>query len=139
MKIERSGLIPCFINDSGELEMMFMKPSNPLYGGDRYQIAKGKIEVGESALETAIRESHEELGLRHDNICHTFYCGNFLGRTEIFAAIIYNKEDFDDFQPDETESVRWMTMSEFADIGRDIHIDVVECVVKEINSMHAAT
>ena len=135
-KIERAGLVPCYINDDGELEMMFMKPSDPTYGGSDYQIAKGKIEVGESEMETAIREAREELGLKLDNISHTFYCGKFLGRTYIFASIVNSKENFDPFMEDETESVTWMTMEQFAKEGRDIHIDVVACVVKEINDMH---
>lgn len=136
MKIERAGLIPCFINADGDVEMMFMKPSDPQYGGSDYQIAKGKIEVGESQMETAIREAHEELGLKQDNIIHTFYCGKFLGRTYIFASIVNNKEDFDPFMEDETESVIWMTMDRFAKEGRDIHIDVVKCVYDEICEMH---
>ncbi len=134
MKIERSGLIPFHVED-GQIKMMFMQPSDPLYGGPDFQIAKGKIEVGESELETAIRESNEELGLRQDNILHTFYCGKFLGRTHVFAAIVQNKEDFDDFD-NETGAVKWMTLAEFLYSGRDIHHDVVQAAYDEIVGVH---
>lgn len=136
MKIERSGLIPFHTDDNGEMKMMFMQPSDPLYGGPDFQIAKGKIEVGESELETAIRESNEELGLRQDNILHTFYCGKFLGRTHVFAAIVKNKEDFDDFD-NETGAVSWMTLREFWDVGRDIHREVVQAAHKEITEVQS--
>ena len=109
----------------------------PLYGGEEFQIAKGKIEVGESELETAIRESGEELGLRRENILSTFYCGKFLGRTHIFASIVKSKEAFNDFD-DETGAVAWMSPEEFDRVGRDIHKDVVKCAIDEIHSHHAA-
>lgn len=135
MKIERSGMVPCYINENMQIEMMFMKPADPLYGGSDYQIAKGKIEVGESPLETAIRESHEELGLTQRNIIDTFYCGKFLGRTYIFAALVKSKDDFDPYHEDETASVTWMTLDEFEQCGRDIHREVIDCVCKDVLSL----
>lgn len=135
MKIERSGMVPCYINKDMQLEMLFMKPADPQYGGSDYQIAKGKIEVGESPLETAVRESHEELGLTQDNTINTYYCGKFLGRTYIFAALVKSKDEFDPYQVDETASVKWMTLDEFLECGRDIHQEVIECVCKELQSI----
>lgn len=41
-----------------------MIPSNPIYGGDKMQIAKGNYEQNDHILaESAIREAEEELGL----------------------------------------------------------------------------
>ena len=132
MKIERAGLIPFYITDDGQYEMMFMLPSDPMYGGSEFQIAKGKIEIGESELETAIRESSEELGLRYTNLSDTLYCGKFLGRTHIFAGIVTSKEDFGDFDF-ETSAVMWMSPNKFDEIGRELHKDVVKCAIDVIN------
>jgi hypothetical protein len=46
----RAGTIPYIIED-GEVKMMFMRPSNSEYGGDAFQLAKGKVEDGESNYE----------------------------------------------------------------------------------------
>ena len=59
--VYRAGTIP-YVNEGGEIKMMFMIPSNSEYGGDQAQIAKGKVEDGETTEFAAIREAKEELG-----------------------------------------------------------------------------
>lgn len=123
-KIYRAGVIPVYVNESGELEMLFMKPADTRYGGSDYQIAKGRIEVNETPFETAMREAEEELGLKDHNILEIIECGKWLGRTYIYVAIVEDKEDFGEFHF-ETESTKWFTVDEFMKEGRDIHRDVV--------------
>lgn len=123
-KIYRAGLLPYCTNDSGDIEFLFMKPADPQYGGDQFQIAKGKIEEGESDKEAAVREASEELGLLTDNIVKVFKLGVFLGRTTLFVARIRDRGRFN--TPHfETGETKWMTAIEFCKMGRSIHIPIV--------------
>jgi len=129
-KIYRAGVIPFYVAD-GEIKMMFMKPSNPKFGGDYFQIAKGKQEQGETDKETAFREAGEELGLFSGNILHKYDLGNFLGRTRIYLAEIKDPDMFGD--PDEeTGAVEWMSPEEFAKSGRELHRPVIKAAVRWI-------
>jgi 8-oxo-dGTP pyrophosphatase MutT (NUDIX family) len=83
--IYRAGTIP-YIVDNNEILMMFMKPSNVEYGGDRFQIAKGRIEDGEDTKTAALREAREELGMFLSNIVSTEELGVFMGRTTVYIA-----------------------------------------------------
>ena len=129
-KIYRSGVIPYYIKE-GELKMLFMKPSNPKFGGETFQIAKGKHEEGESSLETGLREAGEELGLFSGNVIHTDEIGEFMGRTTIFVSEITDPDKFGD-PCDETGEVKWMTPEEFQKEGRDLHKPVVKAAVRHI-------
>lgn len=129
-KIDRSGVIPYIIED-GQIKLMFMRPSNAKFGGDTFQIAKGKHEKGESPLEAGLREAGEELGLFTGNILETHDLGTFLGRTSVHVVKINDKEMFGD-PCDETEEVAWLTPDEFYAIGRDLHKPVVKAAVRLI-------
>lgn len=127
-KIWRAGLVPYYINEVGQVEMLFMIPSDQTYGGSAPQIAKGRIEEGEDEKETAIREAKEELGLIQGNIDgEVDYLGVHLGRTHMYACRVYSKDLFGVYSF-ETESTQWMTEDEFRQEGRDIHRDVVHLV-----------
>lgn len=132
-KIYRAGIVP-FIVEEGIPKMLFMRPSNPEYGSDTFQIAKGKMEDGETTLETAIREGKEELGLFAGNIVETHNLGNFLGRTTIYLAKIKDIDMFGD-PHFETKETKWMTAEEFQAEGRDIHKPVVKAVVRFIQNL----
>jgi len=76
-KIYRAGLIP-YIVENNEIMMLFMKPSDSKYGGNLFQIAKGKLEKDESFEQAAIREAGEELGFTKLNMANSIYdLGNF--------------------------------------------------------------
>lgn len=129
-KIYRAGVIPYYVEEN-EIKMMFMKPSNPKFGGKCFQVAKGKKEDGESDKETAFREASEELGLFNGNVIHKHDLGNFLGRTRIYLAEIEDPNMFGD--PDsETGEVTWMTPDAFAGIGRELHRPVVKAAKRWI-------
>ena len=51
--VKRAGVIPYRFNDKGEIEVYCMVPSDPAYGGTSPQLAKGKIERGDSVIDTA--------------------------------------------------------------------------------------
>lgn len=129
-KVDRSGVIP-YIIEEGQIKMLFMRPSDPKFGGDEFQIAKGKHEEGESAIEAGLREAGEELGLFTGNISESFDLGRFLGRTTITIAKIKDKTLFGD-PCFETKEVRWMTAFEFDTEGRELHRPVVRAAVRMI-------
>ncbi|MEM4258058.1 MAG: NUDIX hydrolase [Candidatus Thermoplasmatota archaeon] len=135
--IFRAAVIPYYIED-GVVKMLFMKPSNTFYGGDAFQIAKGRIEDDETAEQTAIREGYEELGLRPDNTLSFVNFGVFLGRTTFFLAKVADKNRFD--TPHfETAETRWMTCEEFQRKGRDIHRAVVMSAMNLIELLEGMT
>lgn len=130
-KIFRAGLIPLYIdpNNIDNSKMMFMVPSDTLYGGSDPQIAKGQIENGESAEEAALREAGEELGLRNSNIVRLFDCGSWLGRTHLFVAVVETDDPAQfDVPHFETRSVHWLTKAQFNESGRELHRSVVDNV-----------
>jgi len=129
-KIYRSGVLPYIIID-GEIQILFMRPSDPKFGGDSFQMAKGKHEEGESALETAMREGQEELGLFKDNIEQTYDLGVMLGRTSVFVAKIKDPNMFGD-PHFETKETKWMTPDMFYKWGRRLHVPVVKAAVRRI-------
>ena len=136
-KIYRAGVIPFYV-DEGTLKMLFMKPSEPKYGGDSFQIAKGKHEEGESSLETGLREAGEELGLFSGNVKNISEVGEFMGRTTVYVAEITDPDQFGD-PCDETGEVKWMTPAEFQKEGRDLHKPVVKAAVRCIKSIVSGT
>lgn len=141
-KVHRAGTIPYYVDEDEVVHMMFMKPSDPVFGGceeivehadgttstvfvSRYQLAKGKVEDGESYYDAAIRESKEELGLFVGNIEYTEFLGTFMGRTHVYVSKINDVDMFG--EPSfETESVVWMTLDEFLAEGRDLHKPTVQ-------------
>lgn len=132
-KRPRAGLIPYMFCDDGKIRYLMMVASNPIMGGPRPMISKGKIESGETAEVTAVREAEEELGLKRRN-CRGELRRIFHGRIElfsgaydltVFAVEIQDKYDFDKWC-DETEYTLWMTLEEFKEKGRKDHIRFVE-------------
>lgn len=129
-KVNRAGVIP-YIIEKGEIKMMFMKPSASKFGGDCFQIAKGKQEKDETKQEAALREASEEIGLFEGNIKELYDLGTFMGRTSIFVAKMKDKKMFGD--PNfETSEVKWMTAEQFDDIGRDLHKPIIKAAVRLI-------
>lgn len=123
-KAPRAGFIPYYIDD-GILYAMFMKPSDPKFGGDKFQIAKGKIDAGENAEFAGKREACEELGLKLDNLETSEYLGTFLGYTELYYGRIMDKDDFNPFHY-ETGETMWMDVNIFAKVGRGLHIPIIK-------------
>lgn len=130
-KVDRAGIIPYYINDDGSIKMMFMKPSDIRYGGDQFQIAKGKCEEGETTEQTALREGNEELGLFSGNVLRVKDLGVFLGRTTVFVCEVRNLEMFGD-TCDETEETIWWSLNEFEEKGRPLHVPVVKAAARWI-------
>lgn len=129
-KVYRAGVICYTITEVEEVEMLFMKPT-PIQaeyqpdGYDTFQIPKGRVEPGETKEQAALREAQEEVGLFRGNIIgEPHHLGTFLGRTDIYLCKIMDKDMFGE-PSNETEDVKWMTLSEFLDVGRTLHQPIV--------------
>lgn len=128
----KSGFIPYYVED-GQIEFMFMIPSDPKYGGDLPGIAKGGIDPGENLKEAGIREAEEELGLKKSNIkgktVKHVWTGKIKGSSDsyimsVFAGEVKSKKDFD--KPCyETKEIQWMTAEEFKRDGRKSQAKIV--------------
>lgn len=127
----RAGLIPYYVDQkSKQIKMMFMRPSATQYGGDQWQLAKGKIDPGEDAEQAAVREAQEELGLFKSNIDGLQFVGVFLKSISVYVCKVKDREMFG--QPSfETDETVWLTLDEFEDQGRPLHIPLV----RETHSM----
>lgn len=131
-KHARAGLIPYLFED-GECKFLMMVGSNPLYGGPRPMISKGKIESGENKLGAAIREAEEELGLRQSNMIGQpilladerviLRSGTY--ELTVYGVLIRDKWAFD-MWCDETEYTTWTTLENFRETGRRDHVKYVE-------------
>ena len=149
--IHRAGAIP-YIIENGEPLMMFMKPSNPEFGGSlvetihsdgtttsefvaKWQIAKGKIEESDETTQgAALREAKEEVGLFIGNVMLTEEVGVFMGRTTIFVVKVKDRDMFG--APGyETEDVAWLTENEFIAEGRTLHVPVVQACIRTIKKI----
>jgi len=121
----KAGVIPFYRDNKGTIHMYFMVPSDPHYGGNEPQIAKGNIEKGETPRVGAMREGYEELGLRRDNVSTIIDCGKSKNpEIHIFVAEIIDPENFD--KPHfETGSTHWLTWPKFKEKGRKLHTLIV--------------
>lgn len=84
--------------------------------------ASGMSDAGESELDTALREAHEELGVVLDpatcaRIASWVPRDGFWSRGAVFAAG-WPAESAVPFNPDDVEEVRWMTAGELAAAAR---------------------
>ena len=132
--IFRAGIIPFVVEADGTARYMFMKPSDPEFGGPDWQMAKGRVENDDDNFTTAIREGKEELGLKETNIIEVIELGVFLGRTCVFICQVHDKDDFDPFDS-ETGAVTWLTHEEFQAIGRKIHRHILVSAETYVNIM----
>lgn len=108
-KPERSGLIPYYI-EGDHVYVKVMKPSDPAYGGTEWQLAKGGIEPGLDPEANALKEAHEEVGLKPSNITRMFKL-LYKNHLHVYAAEVKDKDDFDEPHY-ETGAVNWIKLPE---------------------------
>lgn len=134
-KVYRAGMIVYRVNERNDIEMLFMRPSDPEYGTDTLQVPKGRVEEGETFEQAAIREAQEEVGLfRGAIIKGPEYLGNFLGRTQVYICKVKSDALFG--EPDfETAETRWLTLEQFVEEGRSLHRPIVQAAHRKICKM----
>lgn len=122
-KFYRAGFLPYRVINN-RIEFLLMKPSEARFGGDQFQIAKGKVEEGEDDLKAALREAYEELGLLEDNVSNIELVGNYLGRTAIFVGRVLDDTKF--IEPHfETAETTWMSLHDYELQGRELHLPII--------------
>lgn len=124
---KRSGIIPVYF-DCGRVFACCMIPSDPAFGGDKPQMAKGHIEDDLDPKENAIKEAQEELGLKLDNIYGVKYLGDYT-RISCYTCLVHDPEDFD--EPHwESEWAGWIditdSLNDIRDVQRDMFRDCLE-------------
>lgn len=129
-KLFRAGLLP-YVIENDRVKFLLMKPSDARFGGPEFQIAKGKIEQGETEEEAAVREAEEELGLIRSNIGPVEFLGNYLGRTSMFITEVKDRSKFNKPHFETSETV-WLSLPEFDIIGRKLHLHVIQEATRTI-------
>ena len=134
-KPARAGLIPYTFDSDGNPVFLLMVASNPKMGGPRPMISKGKIEGGESAMECALREAEEELGLLQRNMktgpIHlideyvTLRSGAY--DLSLYYCEISERWDFGPWD-DETYYTVWLSLDQARAEARRDHVRFLEMV-----------
>jgi 8-oxo-dGTP pyrophosphatase MutT (NUDIX family) len=148
MAKKRAGVVPFYVGDDDQIHMMFMRPSNPKFGGHEFQVAKGVVEEDEEYYEAALREGFEELGLQRSNIhAGRIYqlpgddtnpgSGCYLYTIKIYAVGVKSMDDAE-FAPfsHETGATTWMTLKEYQATGRELMSPIVEDVVALVENIN---
>lgn len=101
-KSNRAGVYPIYFDDEGKIHVKLFIPSDPKFGGSNMQMAKGGIDDGERSYDAALREGHEEIGLKRNNIksmkllTDTQMTGkNAHYKIYVFVAEVIDPYDFD--------------------------------------------
>ena len=136
-KEPRAGLIPYLRGTDGTLLYLMMVSSNPIFGGPRPMISKGKIENDEGTLRCAIREAEEELGLVDRNMRgvpfliedHRTVLKSGAYQLTVYAVEIFERWDFESWC-EETEYTVWVTLEDFRKDGRRDHVQYLEKLEK---------
>lgn len=139
--VQKAGIIPYQLVNS-EIQMMFMIPSDPNYGGSKPQIAKGFVDdTDKGSKAAAIREGGEELGLDMENVKYgkhsvfDVFKGTIMDEKE-YTFALYTCEIIDRSKFNtphfETGAVVWMTARQFMEIGKEKHKDLVKKTFVEV-------
>lgn len=133
-KVYRAGMIVYRMSENN-IEMLFMRPSDPEYGTDTLQVPKGRVEPGETNEQAAVREAQEEVGLFKGSIIKgPEELGTFLGRTSVYVCKVKSDALFG--EPDfETAETKWLTLEQFFDEGRTLHQPIVQAAYRKICKM----
>jgi 8-oxo-dGTP pyrophosphatase MutT (NUDIX family) len=141
--VKKAGFIPYFKKDENDFYMLFVKSSNPIYGGKDWMLVKGHIDEGETDFQAAMREAKEECGLKESNlIANTIQLGwkgilTNSRRSCPFSVYIGQVKDYEDFNSTDFEisEVRWMDNEEFQRFGTQRQKNIVSlCWEKIVNS-----
>lgn len=141
-RVIRAGIVP-FFYQYNTLVMYFMVPSNAKFGGPDPQIAKGVLDdITEEEERAALREGHEELGLKQSNIEEIFHAHTQKKETKkgwnkfsIFAAKIIDPCDFD-VPGFETEECIWINEHEVSDFVRKDQKILVYNTIRKIKNIN---
>jgi len=138
VNIEKVILLP-YYRDGDEIKMLFMKPSNPKYGGYSFQCCKGCIDEGYSSEQAVLKEAEEELGLTSDNIKNfDFLFYDYLNYNDgscsvvyVYTAEVIYPNNLIPFHY-ETGDIKWMNIKEVSEQLRFMQRSIVYRVYNRI-------
>lgn len=128
----RAGLLPYTIKDQ-KFYFAFMIPSDPKYGGDKPQISKGHVDVGENFLQAAIREAKEELGYVHKSNHRIKPVKGITGNIHWFYVKINSIDEFRN-PGIETKKVVWLDIGQSFKKIRSWQRPILSKVFQEIKN-----
>jgi 8-oxo-dGTP pyrophosphatase MutT (NUDIX family) len=119
-----------------EDKVLVCKSSNPLFGGPKFALCKGNVDLNESIQDAALREAEEELGLKLHNIVpetlqHLGTFKTFSYLLSVYTAQIRDPHDFND-PCWEIAETKWMTWNDFKSIGRDEHRPIINAFFQSL-------
>ena len=126
----RGALLP-YYRDTDGIRYLVQIPSDPKYGGTQWQLGKGKIDPGETAVQAAVREGFEELGIKYTNFKEEPKLFGIFKKVAVYIVEVIDCTDL--VTPGfETLKVSWLTNDEFQQVGRDIHRYIIDSVEKSL-------
>ena len=140
-KKARAGVYPVYTDESGQTYVYMMVPSDPAYGGSKPQMGKGGIDKGETAEQAALREGHEELGLRLDNIDKVYLLKQekITGLDAFYNLTVYVAEvkDKDNFDPHGYEAswTGWVEIEDAVQVSRTNQKHFVKMVAERYKNV----
>lgn len=114
--------------------------------GKLFSIPKGKIEIGESFYETAIRELYEETGVNFNNLkgMQVFQLKNrkYIKRNKILCSFLLYTETFEDsnisfenVNKNEISKVFWYKLNKIINL-KNIHITQKKAISEALNRIN---
>ncbi len=108
------------VNDAGELEFLWQKRSEKVdrYPGDYDISAGGHVNLGESLVEAAVREAHEEIGAEISADDLQFMIEAPFNRNRfawVYAVDWTGREESFRFNDEEVSEVKWVPYTEMAE------------------------
>ena len=149
----RAGAIPYHI-DKGEIKMLFFVPANS--DNDKFEISKGRVEIDDNAISTAIKECIEETGLPEENVenIELLSIEHIKKKEKEYDLYIYlievsnmklnepSNEPVDwakNVRISETKKVAWLTQEEFQEQGKKYQKAIIKKAVNKIKTDHQQT
>jgi len=136
----------CFIKNGDEMLFLKRLPDKPQ--GNTWAIPAGKIDKGETAEETVIREIQEETGIEMQKQCLSYFGKVYISHSTgdlVFHVFEYNLLGSPQvkFNPGEHTDYRWVTLQESLEMslipGEDELIKLaygVQPLPSHLNSYH---
>jgi len=126
----KAGVIPWLKDSTGNIVMLFVRSSDPAYGGPDFGIIKGGADEGEEPKQTAIREMEEEVGIKESSIKKLTLISDDVikGLLAPYKFYVYGAEaSSDKFKIDSHEiaEARWMSYGEYLKVGRKSQLSIV--------------
>lgn len=133
----RSGTIPFFVDSYNNLWVCLFISNNQHYGGLDPAIPKGRVDLNESPLEAAIRESHEETGIPKYDLTNIFQIANqeIAGMHDVYELYVFASrvKSMTDLLPTTEGIGKWYSISDAERYIRRSHRHFLDILKQKLN------